>query len=190
MTERTAAESPAPPARPSILARRGVAIAGVVILLALKLYVLALFGPTMTPDSAAYVVYADQILSGEFRHVDLAKEAIPVTLARPIGYPAVIAAGKLVAGEDWAWAVMLLQIAVSLWATVMVYRLARAFGLGLWLGLGAAAAQATAIQFVLDQAVLSDSLCASALTMATCILGETILRREPPGWPSLLGPVS
>jgi 4-amino-4-deoxy-L-arabinose transferase-like glycosyltransferase len=160
---------------------------GVALLLALKLGVLALYGPTMTPDSGGYVSYADQILSGGFRHVDLVNQAVPITLARPIGYPAVIAAGKLIAGADWAWAIVLLQVALSLWATVMVYRLARMFELGLWIGLGVAAAQATAMQFVVDQAVLSDSLCASSMTIAACILAGVVLKREPQHWLALFG---
>jgi hypothetical protein len=72
---------------------------------------------------------------------------------------------------------VLFQYAVSLWATAMVYRLARAFHLGVWLSLGVVAAQATAMQFVVDQAVLSDSLTGSTITIATCILGLIALRR-------------
>jgi hypothetical protein len=160
---------------------------GVALLLALKLGVVALYGPTMTPDSGGYVSYADQILTGGFQHVDLANQAVPITLARPIGYPAVIVASKLIAGADWAWALVLLQVAFSLWTTVMVYRLARMFGLGPWIALGVAAAQATAMGFVLDQAILSDSLCASSMTVAACIVAGVVLKREPPHWLALLG---
>lgn len=156
-----------------------VAAVLVAFLVALKLFVLWLYGPTMTPDSSGYVAYADQILSGAFLHVDLAKETAPTTLARPIGYPAVVAAARLLAGTGFAYAVVLFQFAMSLWATVAVYRLARAFGLGVWLALAAAAAQATSIQFVLDQALLSDSLCASTLTLATCLLCESIFDGTP-----------
>lgn len=154
--------------------------AALVLLLALKLAVLAAFGPAIAPDTRDYVDYADQILSAAFRHVDLAQDAIPLTLYRPIGYPAVIAAAKIIAPAHWSWAVVLFQFAVSLVATAMVYRLARVFGLGLWLGLGVAAAYATSLQFVVDQAIVSDSLCATTLTVATCILAEVALRRAPP----------
>src|ERR1700733_609953 len=128
------------------------------IVVAVKLGVLLAFGPALQNDTLGYDTYANAILTGAFRHVDLATDPMPVTLTRMIGYPAVIAAAKVVAGRDWAWAVVLFQFAVSLWATSMVYRLARAFGLGVWLSLGVAAAQATAMQFVVDQAILSDSL--------------------------------
>jgi len=146
-------------------------------ILALKLGVLALFGPASQPDTYSYVRYADEILSGQFRHVDLANDPMPVTLTRVIGLPAIIAAAKVVTGSAWAWAVILLQFAFSLWATVMVYRLARAFQLGLWLSLGIVAAYATSMQFVVDQAVLTDSLCGSTMTIASCILGLIGLRK-------------
>lgn len=154
-------------------------VATFAVVLPLKLGVLASFGPASQPDTTDYVRYADAILSGAFRHVDLATEPMPVTLRRVIGYPATIAAAKAIVGRNWAWAVVVLQFAVSLWATAMVYRLARAFGLGVGLSLAVVAAQATAMQFVVDQAVLSDSLTGSTLTIATCMLGLVALRREP-----------
>src|SRR5258708_20940612 len=104
---------------------------------------------------------------------------MPVTLMRMIGYPAVIAAAKILPGRDWTWAVVLFQCAVSLWATVMVYRLARAFRLGVRISIGVVAAQATAMQFVVDQAVLTDSLTCRTTTIPTCILGLIPLRGPP-----------
>jgi hypothetical protein len=157
------------------------------IVIAVKLGVLLAFGPATQYDTADYVGYADAILSGEFRHVDLATDPMPITLRRPIGYPVVIAAAKIVTGPYWSWAVVFFQYAVSLLATAMVYRLARAFHLGVWLSVGVVAAQATAMQFVVDQAVLSDSLTASTITIATCILGLITLRREPASLLAYLG---
>jgi 4-amino-4-deoxy-L-arabinose transferase-like glycosyltransferase len=148
-------------------------------IVAVKLGVLLIFGPARQPDTFSYLQYADAILSGDFYHVDLAHDPMPVTLRRAIGIPAIVAAAKVVASSYWAWAVVLLQYAMSLWATVMVYRLARAFHLGVWLSLGVVAAQATSMQFVVDQAVLSDSLAGSTVTIATCVLALIALRREP-----------
>jgi hypothetical protein len=176
-------ESHAPP--PS--AASSIPKVALVLLVALKVGVLLAFGPASQPDSTSYVSYADQILSGEFLHVDLAHDPMPVTLTRVIGYPAIIAACKAVAGNHWAWAVVLLQFAVSLWATAMVYRLARAFGLGIWLSLGVATAQATGMQFVVDQALLSDSFAGSTMTIVTCILALIALRRKPASMFSYLG---
>src|SRR6202161_3011993 len=157
------------------------------IVVAVKFGVLLAFGPALQNDTLGYATYPEAILTGAFRHVDLATDPMPVTLTRMIGYPAIIAAAKLLAGRDWAWAVVLFQFAVSLWATVMVYRLARAFRLGVWLSLGVVAAQATAMQFVVDQAVLTDSLTGSTTTIATCILGLIALRRTATPLPIYLG---
>src|SRR5579863_2048282 len=71
-------------------------------IIALKLGALLIFGPATQPDSSGYLRYADEILSGAFHFVDLAHDPMPVTLTRTIGYPAVIAAAKVVAGRDWA----------------------------------------------------------------------------------------
>src|ERR1700722_6917677 len=87
-------------------------------LVAVKIGMLLAFGPTMQADSSDYIAYADAILDGSFRHVDLAGTAQPITLTRIIGFPAVIAAAKVVTGEYWAWAVILLQFAASVCATV------------------------------------------------------------------------
>ncbi len=157
------------------------------IVVAVKLGVLLAFGPALQNDTLGYETYADAILSGAFRHVDLATDPMPVTLTRMIGYPAIIAAAKILAGRDWAWAVVLFQFAVSLWATVMVYRLARAFRLGVWLSLAVVAAQATSMQFMVDQAALTDSLTGSTMTIATCILGLIVLRRATAPLPVYLG---
>jgi hypothetical protein len=169
-------------------------IAALLFLFALKLAALIGFGPTIVIDSRDYIGYADQILSGAFRHVDLASDAaIPyppndpqLTLYRPIGYPAVVAAAKIIAPFHWATTVVLFQFAVSLFATAMVYRLARSFGLGAWISLGVAAAYATSLQFVVDQTIASDSLCASTMTIAACILAQVALRQMPPRLPPLL----
>src|SRR5215472_12997582 len=143
-------------------------LAAFAVILGLKLAVLALFGPASQPDTYHYVSYADAIINGEFRHVDL-NDPMPITLMRVIGYPAVIAAAKIMVGNNWAVAVVLLQFAISLMATAMVYRLARAFGLGVWLSLGVVAAHATSMQFVVDQAVVTDSLAGSIMTITMCI---------------------
>jgi hypothetical protein len=176
-------------------AARLLLFAALLLLLGFKLTVLAAFGPTITNDTRDYVGYADQILTGAFRHVDLAADAVLpyltneslLTLFRPIGYPAVIAAAKIITPLHWGVAVILFQFAVSLLATAMVYRLARCFGLGRWISLAAAAAYASSLQFVVDQAIVSDSLCATTFTIAACILAELALLRARPRPLLLLG---
>ena len=105
------------------------------IVVAVKLGVLLAFGPAMQNDTLGYDTYADAILSGAFRHVDLATDPMPVTLTRMIGYPAVIAAAKILAGTQLDLGRRVVSVRGFAVATVMVYRLARAFQLGVWISL-------------------------------------------------------
>ncbi len=89
------------PAKPRLSHYTAFPAVGLLLLIGVKLAALFLFGPTMMTDSGGYIEYADQILSGDFLHVDLGTAVIPMTLARPIGYPAVIALAKIVAGARW-----------------------------------------------------------------------------------------
>jgi hypothetical protein len=93
----------------------------------------------------------------------------------------VIAAAKLFTGRYWIWTVIFFQYAMSLCATVLVYRVAREFRVGVWLSLFIAMAQATNMQFVVDQALLTDSLCGSLATIATCMLAVSAKRGKPVG---------
>jgi hypothetical protein len=163
-----------------------IVLSAFVCLIALKAGALLAFGPTMTPDGRGYALYADAIVAGTFTQVDLEGDAIPVVLTRPIGYPALIAGAKAVAGGAWPWAIVLIQCAASLLATAAVYRLARSFRLGLWPSLAVAAAQASAIQFAMDQAIATDSSYSTMLTIAACLLAGVVLRHRLPHLPTFL----
>jgi len=149
-------------------ARQGSLLA-VILLLGIKLTLLAIFGPIFTPDSAGYAGFADLILSHRL-DADLLTTAIPVTLHRVIGYPALIAGAKLVAGGHWAWLLVAAQMAASLGATIAVRQTARQFGFGRKAALAIAAAQALSLPLLLDQAILADSLYSSAVTVVVCLL--------------------
>ena len=60
------------------------------LLIALKLGLLAAFGPTFMGDTSDYVRYADAILAGRVNDPDLINLAFPVTLFRIAGYPVLI----------------------------------------------------------------------------------------------------
>lgn len=168
----------------SVLARaigRHPVLALVLLLGALaivKVGFLVAYGPTIMPDSSGYTEFADFILAGRLAGPGLTEGDFPATLFRIAGYPAVIAAAKIVAGDHALWLVALVQFAVSLVATIFVYRLARGFGLGTGLALLAAAAQATSLPLSLDQVIITDSLNGSILTIATCALAGAILTRR------------
>ena len=135
------------------------------LLAAVKAGFLAALGPVFLPDSDDYVLFADAILAGGawMRHLDLEAELIPLTTLRMIGYPALIALFKALFGGAWDWFLVVLQMALSLGASAMVWRLARRLTGRTWAAGLAAAAHGLGLAFVLDQCVLTDSLHASLL---------------------------
>jgi hypothetical protein len=149
---------------------------GVAALFAVKLGYLAVFGPNFQPDSGGYVDIANFIVAGRLNDPALAGGIFPPTLFRIMGYPALIALTKIIAGDLWPWLMVALQFAFSFVATVAIYRTARAFGLDFWARFAAAALQATGLPLLLDQAILTDSLCSSLITFALCGIAIAVLR--------------
>lgn len=165
-----------------------VVLAG--FLLAVKLALLAAMGPATLPDTGGYVAFADMILSGAVQDETLASSSIPGTIFRVAGYPLAIAGAKIVGGAAWPWLLMLVQIAVSIGATLLVHATARRLGLGRWASLGAALAQATSLALVLDQSILTDSLYGALAVVASCLLIRAALAghtRAPLGTAVLAG---
>ncbi|MBI4274082.1 MAG: hypothetical protein HY659_05230, partial [Rhizobiales bacterium] len=144
----------------------------------IKVGFLISFGPTIMPDSNGYTEFADFMLRGQLTGSGLTEGDFPATLFRMAGYPTIIAAAKIAAGNNALWLVAFIQIAVSLIATFFVFRLARAFALGTGLALLVAVAQATSLQLALDQVIITDSLNASALTIAICFLAGAVLNQH------------
>jgi len=156
-------------------------ILAALILLALcaRLPLLAIYGPVKAPDSDDYIRYADTILSGILNLQQLASGMAPMTVFRVIGYPAVIAAAKLVAGADWPWLIVGLQTALTFAATVMLYRVMLLLcGSRPW-AFAAGLIYSLSMPLVFDQMILTDSLAASLLIFCACWLAEPILTRRP-----------
>ncbi|PIW31018.1 MAG: hypothetical protein COW30_00940 [Rhodospirillales bacterium CG15_BIG_FIL_POST_REV_8_21_14_020_66_15] len=158
-------------------------------LAALKAGFLIALGPVYLPDSDDYVLFADAILAGDrwARSLDLSGELYPLTAFRGIGYPALIALFKVLFGGAWDWALVSLQMLLSLGATAMVWRLARRLTGRTWAAALAAAGQALGLAFVLDQCVLTDSLHASLLVILAAHAGAALIDGRPPGLREALG---
>ena len=140
-------------------------------LLSLKLLLLVAIGPIFQPDTTSYVNFADVMLASRhwLNDADLAAQAVPATTYRSIGYPALIAAAKVLTAGNWPYAIVGLQIAASLTAFFAIFKLGANLGLTRKWALAAALAYATSVQFALDQCVLTDSLNASAIILAVTI---------------------
>ena len=143
---------------------------------ALRGYALYRFGPLMQPDSEDYLAFARTILSGGdwfwFGSVE------GVTAFRMIGYPAVIAAAKLIAGELFDVLIVVLQSALSLVAMAQLYRVGRALAVPGWAAAFAAAAYGCGVIAVFDLNILTDGLFASLLVIVVCQLAISILEHR------------
>ena len=165
-----------------------------ILLLALalaKVSGLMFFGPMQQPDSISYLAYAHTILSdtGWLSNAGMNDYAVPQTVFRTFGYPALIAAAGLITGKSGAalYLVVAFQIIVSLFATAMVYRLGQTLLRNSTLALLAAAAHALSVTFTYDQHILTDSL-----FNALCVIGFSVpligfVQKRPPGPWLLLG---
>lgn len=146
-------------------------------LAATKLLLLLWLGPVALEDTGGYVAFADAIL-GDRRWLSdagLHDAAMPLTAFRVIGFPAIIAGVKLLAGSAWAEAIVIAQILLSLLATAAVFCLARAFGLTIVPAALATLAGASSVQLVLDQCLLTDSLYGSLMILALAPLSRGAL---------------
>jgi hypothetical protein len=153
-------------------------------LAAAKIALLVVFGPVFTPDSAAYVAMAETMRASDawLYHVDLGSTFAPAFAFRIIGYPAVVAAAMTVAGTAWPYVLVVIQSAISLIATAATLQFGRELGLDRRLALIAAVAGATSMQFTLDQCILTDSLNASFIILATVLIVRGVRAGRPLGF--------
>jgi len=164
-------------------------IAALVAILALKLSLLAVFGPITAADTVGYESFAHAILADDTwlydAHVTAA--VLPPTTLRIIGYPAMLALSHVVGGEAWRWPIVAAQIAVSVLALFGLTALRRSMGLSHGAMLFVLVAVATSSSLVLDATLLSDSLNAAVVTIAITILTRAALLERPLGATAALG---
>jgi len=155
-----------------------IAVSAAAVVFLFKLLLLAMIGPIHSADAPSYSNFADaMIASSRWLHdADLTSGVFPITTFRIIGYPAVIAAAKLLAGAAWPYAVVGLQFAVSTGVFIAIFCLGTTLGLPRNWAVAGALAYATSLQLSLDQCLMSDSLNASMFILAVVIFlhGETL----------------
>lgn len=161
------------------------------VLAVAKVFGLFAYGPLLQPDSGDYISYAKLILtdSAWIHDGGMADHAVPQTVFRIFGYPLLIAVSTLFSddGGSALYLVVLVQIAASICATVMVYRLGLALLRHPALALVAAAGHVISVTFTYDQHILTDSLFNSL-----CVIGFSVpiigfLRQSPPRLQVLFG---
>lgn len=129
------------------------------------------YGPAAYPDTASYVNAAESLLKIDWSQDGaIFSASFGLSDIRMIGYPIVIAFAHSLAGDQWANAVVALQIAVSIAATAAVWNWA--MGLTGSLPKSAITALATALgqSATFDIALLTDSLFSSIAIILLCRL--------------------
>jgi hypothetical protein len=149
----------------------------------LKIGFLAAFGPRFEPDSYPYMTFAGLILhdTSWWSDAGLNESWLPLTVFRPLGYPAVLAIGKLIAGDaGWLYVTCAIQIALGLAATVMVWRISVRILSSERLALLATAGYAFSIGFLYDQSIMTDSLFNSLFVLLFGLPAYGVLRGRSP----------
>jgi len=138
------------------------------------------YGPVMTPDSYGYRGFAEIVLKSSdwLRDAGLNTSPMPILAFRSLGYPLIVATTMVFGGPAWPYFLVALQYAVSLCTTAFVFRLAKEFGLSPWTAVFASITFATSLQLTFDQCVLTDSLHASAIIIAFCLISCSVLIRR------------
>lgn len=157
------------------------AFAGVVVL---KLALLLIYGPIVTPDTGGYVAYAEAMRSSRawLSDAGLLQSAVPILALRTIGYPALIVASMAVAGDAWPYLLVLAQCALSLAAGYVLYRLALELSFKPLLALVATIAFMLSLPLTYDQTLLTDSFYTSLIVLAVVALTRGAAERRPLSW--------
>lgn len=126
--------------------------------------------------------FADRMLADSrwLHDADLDSIAIPPTLWKPIGYPALMALAKLVAGPSWALAIMVLQAAASLAAGCALFGLARRMGMPVVWAAAVFLLYEWSLPFSTDPLLMSDGLMGSLGTLLLVLLGRRALAGAVP----------
>lgn len=138
-----------------------------------KLTCLAALGPQWTGDTTAYVGFAKQILSDPdwLLHASFSSDNYlgNLTTIRMVGYPLLLAGSMCLSPDSWDWLIAGFQIIVAVSTTYLLYRVLNEVSGNRVFALVLAMAQAIGVNFALDAAILTDSLCLSLLIVITCL---------------------
>lgn len=147
-----------------------LAVAAVSSLLALL--AVMTFGIVMTPDTPAYIHYAELLRSGPLPSgEDLLRSGFqPTALFRTPGYPVLIAAVQYLDPAHWMAILVAIQIAAQAAVAATAHRAGLALGLGRWPALAAVLMPATGFAAIAQIMVLTDAVYAALVTLALLML--------------------
>lgn len=132
----------------------------------------SIFGVVETPDSPTYLGYAAQLVPGPRPEgaALLAESAMPLTLYRTIGYPAVLVALQWLSPTAWPALLLALQVVAQSVVAAAAHRVALALGFAPLLAFAAALMPAAGMGAVVQSAVMTDALFGLLFTGAMLLL--------------------
>lgn len=149
--------------------------AGLVSLVAIKLFVILFHGPMAQPDSVGYITYADQILRDSRWLHDQPGGGGDASF-RMVGYPALIAAFKVFLGDQFGYGILLFQAVLGLAAAASIYGFLREALVDWRWAFFAALCYATGLPLVFDTFILTDGVYGSVIAIAVASLGRSAIR--------------
>ncbi len=158
---------------------RTVVISVLAAIIVIKAAVLVLIGPMYQIDSTGYVDFANVINSGSgwISANDLHKPGIDSF--RMVGYPAILAAAKAVFGSHFAWAVVGFQTALSVVATALFFRAAKAINGSVRVAAVLVVGYLLCPALQYDLFILTDSVYGSLFTILTSVIVTAWTGRRP-----------
>ena len=155
---------------------RSIVLLTILTVVLVRLVSAAYFGPIQTPDSSIYIHQAKCI----FETLAAESPPCPRKAFKAVGYGFVLASAMAVFGPAWQWAIVTLQIGLSLLASFVLARLMLVLSGSVTLALLMFAMHNLALPLNIDLWLLRDSLFASLVTIALGSCARLALEPERP----------
>ena len=148
---------------------------------------LVFVGPQYSFDSRGYVDFANLILSDQsWLHDAMLHTFRPITVFKPIGYPAIIAASKLLFGNNFDYALVLFQSMLSIFTSYFLFRIGLLLSLRWWLSLLGATFYSLSYVLFYDLSILSDSIFSNLFVLIIGVIAIGVLKGSAPGRAQML----
>lgn len=148
-------------------------IAVILAVVGIRFITLIVFGPSEVPDSGLSILQSNCILG------TVSTPVCGTVAFKSTGYGYVIAAFKIVFGEQWQWSLTITQHLLSLAASAMLARAFFAFTGSLFFSVVLFTVHTLSLPLLIDQWTLRDSFNASLLTIAISLLVIAATRPSP-----------
>ena len=153
--------------------------------LGLRLWLVAVYGPLMWPDSSGYISFAETLRSANLS--DLLGGHIGLPVLRGVGYSALLALLMKLGGSLWLPLIVGVQIGTSLIMLWWLYRFGVALSLEHWLSAVAAGLFSCAHLACYDVGILTDAMFTHIIIIGVCVFLVPVLEGGAVSVPRAIG---